>query len=136
MFETFDHTADLGLRVAAPDENALFVEAARGLMSLLVENPESIVPVELMELDIAGVETDYLLFDWLSELLYRYETRKFLGATFELTRDAGGLHARVQGERVDRARHRLAHEVKAITYHGLTVKQTNGAWEAELIVDI
>ena len=33
-------------------------------------------------------------------------------------------------------RHRLLHEVKAITYHGLRVEPAAGGWLAEVIVDI
>lgn len=136
MFETFDHTADLGLRVSAADETSLFVEAARALTSILVENPEDVAPTQTERLTISGEAVDYLLFDWLSELLYRYETTQFLGTEFEVARTPEGLNATVRGEHVDRARHHLSHEVKAITYHGLEVRRTDQGWEAELIVDI
>ena len=36
----------------------------------------------------------------------------------------------------DQARHALAHEVKAITYHRLKVERTADGWLAEVIVDI
>src|SRR5260370_32573613 len=38
MFETFDHTADLGLRIRAPDLESLFVEAATALCSISGED--------------------------------------------------------------------------------------------------
>ena len=37
-----------------------------------------------------------------------------------------GLQAVCRGEPLDRARHELDHEVKAITYHGLTVRPQCG----------
>ena len=37
MFEVFEHTADLGLRVRAADLDTLFREAAEGFFSLVVE---------------------------------------------------------------------------------------------------
>jgi SHS2 domain-containing protein len=38
---------------------------------------------------------------------------------------------------MDPARHTMDHEVKAITYHGLDVRQIDdGTWQAEVIVDI
>jgi SHS2 domain-containing protein len=40
------------------------------------------------------------------------------------------------GEPLDRNRHALAHEVKAITYHRLKVEPTDDGWLAEVIVDI
>jgi SHS2 domain-containing protein len=136
MFETFDHTADLGLRIVAPNETALFEEAARALYSILIENVEAVCPETALELAISGTEADYLLFDWLSELLYRYEREGFLAAEIAVTRTAEGLTARLRGERADPARHVVSHEVKAVTYHQLRVAQTPDGWEAELIVDI
>ena len=35
MYETFEHTADLGLRVRAPDLGQLFTEAAQALLQWL-----------------------------------------------------------------------------------------------------
>jgi SHS2 domain-containing protein len=47
-----------------------------------------------------------------------------------------GVQAIVRGERFDSARHRLEHELKAITYHGLKVEQTGDGWVAEVVLDI
>ena len=44
MFELFEHTADVGLRIRAADLNGLFAEAARGLFSLIVENMDDVRP--------------------------------------------------------------------------------------------
>jgi SHS2 domain-containing protein len=50
----------------------------------------------------------------------------------------GGLQLRASawGERIDPARHRLAREVKAITYHGLWLRPQGAGWAAEVIVDV
>jgi SHS2 domain-containing protein len=37
MYEVFEHTADLGLRVRAADLPTLFAEAGQGLYSLIVD---------------------------------------------------------------------------------------------------
>jgi SHS2 domain-containing protein len=136
MYEVFDHTADLGLRVRAADLNSLLADAARGLFSVLVANLDQVRPVQEKAYDIAGTEHDYLLFDWLTELLYTFETEKLVLCQFDVRVDADGLHATCRGEPIDRQRHILDHEVKAITYHELKVSRENGGWMAEVIVDI
>jgi SHS2 domain-containing protein len=137
MYETFEHTADLGLRIRALDLDSLFAEAGRGLFSLIVEHLDDVRPVEVVSLGVVGAELDYLLFDWLNELLYIFETRRLVLAEFDVTIADGGLQATARGEPLDPARHRSEHEVKAITYHELKVEQQpNGAWLAEMIVDI
>jgi SHS2 domain-containing protein len=136
MFQTFDHTADIGLRIEAATLEELFIDAARGLTSLVVENCDDVQPRLSETIQIAGTETDYLLFDWLNELLFRFETRGMLFREFEVRLDPNGLEATVAGEPLDRSRHQLAHEVKAITYHGLSVEKTDGGWRTELVLDI
>lgn len=136
MYELFEHTADLGLRAIAPDLNTLFAEMAACLMSALVEDPASIQPREEYTIQLNGSEKEYLLVDWLKELLLRFEEDHVLFATFDVQVSDTGLTATMRGEPVDPQRHALAHEVKAITYHELKVVPTAEGWLAEVIVDI
>jgi len=136
MFEIFEHTADLGLRVRAETREELCREAARGLFSVIVANLEDVRGLLVKTYRIEGEELDYLLFDWLNELLYTFETQKVLLSEFEVLLDEAGLQATARGEPMDPRRHRMEHEVKAITYHGLRVEQSDGQWLAEIIVDI
>jgi SHS2 domain-containing protein len=136
MYEIFEHTADLGLRVRAPDLASLFADAGRGLTSMIAANLDSIEPVREVPLRVSGNRRDDLLFDWLSEILYLFESEHLLLRQFEVQFDDNGLSATARGEPLDEIRHQLEHEVKAITYHGLKVEQTPEGWLAEVIVDI
>jgi SHS2 domain-containing protein len=136
MFEFFEHTADLGLRVRAPDLDTLFAEAACALFAAVVEDLGTVEPRQAIEVRLAGDEREYLLFDWLSELLYHFDAEHLLLGRFEARVSDAGLSGTAWGEPLDRNRHVLAHEVKAITYHGLRVEQTSDGWLAEVIVDI
>ena len=136
MFETFDHTADLGLRIRAADVNSLFAEAGRALLSVIVSDPDSVKSREELTLHVAGGDIEYLFVDWLDELLFLFESKHFLVSVFETVVDDMGLSATVRGETCDPTRHALAHEVKAVTYHGLTVEHSADGWRAEVILDI
>lgn len=137
MFQLFDHTADLGLRVEAATLEELFAEAARGITSMLIEHPESLQPTLERQVHLSGDELEYLFLDWLSELLFAFDSEHWLGAEFDVHLDSGLLSVAIRGETFDAVRHEYGHEVKAITYHGLTVEQTpDGRWFAEVIVDI
>jgi SHS2 domain-containing protein len=136
MYELFEHTADLGLRATAPDLDALFVEMARCLSAAILEDSGSVRPVNDTAFEIAGTDREYLLFDWLKELLYRFDAEHQVFGRFEVTVRPDGLTATAWGEPLDPARHLLNHEVKAITYHELKVEPTDGGWAAEVIVDI
>lgn len=136
MYEFFEHTADLGLRATANDLNELFAHMATAMMAAIVEPVTSIMPMERRELSITGQALDDLLFDWLRALLYWADGEHWLCAKYQVVVGANGLVAEVWGEPLDRTRHELFHEVKAITYHELCVEQTAKGWLAEVIVDI
>lgn len=136
MYETFEHTADLGLRVRAPDLENLFIDAARGLTSMIVANIDQVRRVRQVTFKVPGARHDELLFDWLTEILYAFESQRLLLSEFHVRLGDSGLSAVAEGEPADESRHQLEHEVKAITYHGLRVEQTPDGWLAEVIVDI
>jgi SHS2 domain-containing protein len=158
MYETFEHTADLGLRVRAPDLDQLFVEAAQALLSAIVDDLTAVEPKQRIDVSLQGDDWGFLLFDWLNELLYRFDSEHLLFGKFEVRISSepgasatgssslivGALKdtpshnvvASAWGETLDRSRHSLAHEVKAITYHGLRVEKEGDGWLAEVIVDI
>ena len=73
MYETFEHTADLGLRIRAADLDTLFAEAALALFAAIVEDVATIEPRQRFEIELPPDELDYLLFDWLRALLYRFD---------------------------------------------------------------
>jgi SHS2 domain-containing protein len=136
MYEFFEHTADLGLRVRAADLNMLFAEAAQALFSAIVDDLATVIAVQEIEVILSDSDREYLLFDWLKELLYRFDAEHFLFSRFTVNVTNDGLTGVAWGEPLDRRRHALAHEVKAITYHGLKVEPTADGWLAEVIVDI
>jgi SHS2 domain-containing protein len=136
MHEFFEHTADLGIRVRAADLETLFVEAATALFEAVVDNLDAVKPERTVSLRVDGTELEYLLFDWLKELLYRFDAERLLFSRFAVKVTPAGLEGTAAGEELDPGRHELGHEVKAITYHGLRVERTDGEWLAEVIVDI
>src|SRR5436305_9038640 len=98
MYETFEHTADLGLRIRAPDLDTLFAEAAEALFAAAGEDLRTVQPLHRHDVQLAGDDRVYLLFDWLNELLYRYDTRHLLFSRFEVHVTEEGLRGSAWGE--------------------------------------
>ncbi|MBI1311435.1 archease [bacterium] len=136
MFELFDHTADLGIRVRGASLNDLFREAATALTQCLVGRPDAIQPLSETSCELESPDLEYLFFDWLSELLYRFDGEGFVVADCDVNVTGTSLKATLRGEAFDPSRHEYSHEVKAITYHGLRVERDEDGWQAEVIVDI
>jgi SHS2 domain-containing protein len=136
MHETFEHTADLGLRIRAADLDTLFAEAGQALFETIVEDLQCVRHENRVDIKLAADDRDYLLFDWLKELLFHFDTEHLLLGKFVVHITENGLAGSAWGEPLDRSRHNLEHEVKAVTYHGLRVERTADGWLAEVIVDI
>jgi SHS2 domain-containing protein len=136
MHELFEHTADIGLRVRAADLDTLFREAAEGLFSLLADAWEVSAEGRRFEFRLEADNRENLLFDWLSELLYTFDTTGCLLGRFDVLVDGTRVEAEARGVPMDAEVHRPVYEVKAITYHGLRLERQGKGWLAEVIVDI
>ncbi len=135
-FRVLEHTADIGFEAYGATREEAFANAARALQDLIVAL-ETIQPREEMKFQVEGADPPSLLVNWLSEILYRFDTEGWLFRDFEVRRLNGHSLAAVgRGEKYDRARHQAKLLVKAITYHQLALEQTPTGWRAQVYVDI
>ena len=136
--EIFDHTADVGFRVRGNTLDDLFVTAAEAMFDYIVANRKAVREAEVIRLDLRADSPTDLLAAWLDELLFRSETGHVLYRRFEVRVAVDGLslQATVGGEAIDRDRHILDHEVKAVTRHGFSLLPEEAGWIAEMILDI
>ena len=134
MYETFDHTADIGVRVRAGSLPDLFADAAAGLFSLITDQQPPDGLADSRSFSISGSEPSYLLFDWLAELLFLFDTAHLALYDFDVTFSEHGLDATASVWPLDPTD--VKREVKAITYHRLAVEEREDGWMAEYIVDI
>jgi tRNA nucleotidyltransferase (CCA-adding enzyme) len=135
-WEHFEHGADIGVRGIGATPAVAFEEAALALTAV-VTDPASVAATTPIDVACAAPDDELLLADWLNALTFEMATRGMLFSRFEVTLDRHRLSARAWGERVDRARHRPAVEVKGATYTALSVGQrADGAWVAQCVVDV
>ena len=135
-FEIFPVTADKGVRAWGRDIAEVFVAAAQGMWSLMVE-PGRAQRAEMFPVAVEAADRETLLVAWLNELLYLHEVEGFVAADFSIQEITDTrLRAEVWGERMDRARHPLVGHVKAATYHLLQVRPAGGGWQAEVVLDV
>jgi SHS2 domain-containing protein len=135
-FETVPHTADIGLLIRGRDAGELLFHAAQALNSILFfETPTGCELGRLVEVESPDFDT--LLIDWLNELLYLFSGEGLVFSTFDV-REVTETRAAVlcRGERYNPARHDLARDVKAATYHMAGVRATPAGLEARVILDV
>jgi SHS2 domain-containing protein len=125
-FELIEHTADVGIMAYGADVREAFVNAARGMFSLMVELG-SINDIEYRDVKVTAPDEESLLAAWLNELICLFDTENMLFSRFEITEFGDTrLRAKAYGEPVDDARHKLKVGIKAATYHMLEVDRSDG----------
>ena len=73
---------------------------------------------------------------FLNELLYLWDTEKFIPRTFSVVMEGGRLEADITGETFDPDKHSVYKEVKAVTYHKFTIQQEGDLLKATVFLDI
>jgi SHS2 domain-containing protein len=138
-YQYFDHTGDIGVVLSGRTVDELFASAAAAFSDSITPLA-GIEPRRPEELDVAAPELDLLLVDFLSELLYRFDTRGWLTreAQVEVREQDGGweLQGTLLGEKQDPARHPVRVLIKAVTYHTLAITHHNGQWKGSIVFDI
>lgn len=136
MFEILEHTADIGFRAWGRTVAELFETAAEAMASIALEL-EEISPRIEYPLSAAGADTEALLVNWLSEVLYWMDGERIAFRRFRVDRiTPERVEGAGAGEPCDPARHHARIIVKAVTYHQLRVTETPEGWRAEVYLDI
>jgi SHS2 domain-containing protein len=135
-YEIFAVTADKGIRARGRNLAEVFVNAARGMWSLMAE-PGTVRRELKFPVIVEAGDREALLVAWLNELLYLHEAENFVAADFSIANLSDTvLEGEVWGERVDRTRHPPLGQVKAVTYYLLQVQSTAGGWQGQVVVDV
>ncbi|HXE79609.1 MAG TPA: archease [Vicinamibacterales bacterium] len=138
-YRFFDHTGDIGVDLWGGDLGELYAVAAEALTETLTD-PECVRPRTRVTASLGASAPDLLLADWVSELIYRFDAFEWLTRRAHVTVAHSNarwtLHAQMDGETRDPARHPLKVLVKAVTYHELRVEQTAEGWSARMVLDI
>ncbi|NPA62597.1 MAG: archease [Methanococci archaeon] len=140
MFKYFETTADLGVEAVGKSLEEAFKEGARGLYNIMVD-VDKIEKKDKIEFEVSGEDLESLLYEFLNELLYYTDVRNMVFGDFdiEIKKDAKGkyrLKCVAYGEEIDKKKHNIKEEVKAVTYHKIEVKKDNNEWKVKYIVDL
>jgi SHS2 domain-containing protein len=135
-FVILDHPADLGIEAYGQTLAESFEQAALGLMSVILD-PATVKLVEARQVDLNGADTEQLLVKWLAEILYLYDGQRFVPVKFSIASiSQNHLRATVLGEAFCEEKHLTRLDVKAITYHQLSVHQDENGSRVKVFLDI
>ena len=128
-FAEVPHTADVAIRAWGHTVDELLVAAATGLFSLASGDGE---PTPERELEVASPDLESLLVDWLNELLYLSEVNREVYDSFSVTTEP---EWHLRGSAKGRGLGSGYTKVKAVTYHGLSIRHEGDDYVATVVFD-
>ena len=135
-YRIIEHTADLGLEIFGNSPDELFANAAFAVFDLMAD----LAPVRTDQertITVDGADWEDLLVNYLREILYMFNGEGLLLTEFVI-REIGPRHLSgvVRGEPFDIRKHTVKKEIKAVTYHGVTVEELREGWRGKVIFDV
>ena len=139
-FKFFPHTADIIFEAYGQTIEKVFENSGLALEEIMVE-VDTVKNKESFDFTLEAETTENLLYDFLSELIFVKDTEGLLFNKFEVTiihkNKKYELLAKCEGENIDKERHKLGNDAKAITMHEFEIKQDEkGKWISRVLVDI
>ena len=129
-------TADLTIDAYGTTLEEAFENVALGMFNAMTPI-EKIQKKESMKFEVEGDDIEFLLFNFLDELLYLHETELIVFSGFEL--DINSINYKLKsvckGEAFDLTKHEQGISIKAVTFHNMKITQTENGWTIRVVLD-
>ncbi|MBD3271480.1 MAG: hypothetical protein GF384_02940 [Elusimicrobia bacterium] len=143
-YRFIDHTADIGITVYGESLEQLFINAARGMVALMINGPAPVTRTRKHTIHCAAVDKEMLLTDWLQELLYRFYDKHLIPGTYgtctitpsDNNTQTVQLVATLSMSSVNPDTIKPVQEIKAVTHHNLSIEQKDRYVTATIIFDV
>ncbi len=132
-YEFIEHTADIKIKAFGKDLRELFQNAAFGMLAVMYGEDHPTAPVaQKKELILEAVDTDSLLVDWLSEVLFHSSVTHCTCpemTILEITPHK--LNAIIYLSPADAEK-----EIKAVTWNDLAIEDAGSHYTATITLDL
>lgn len=131
--------ADIAFEAYGKDLNELFENSAFAIFeeSAGLDNIEE---KEKKEIKLESEKVEDLFYDFLSEILFLKDTHSILFKKSIVKINEKNkkyyLNSELFGEKIDREKHELKNDIKAITLHMFKVEKTDEGYKALFVVDV
>ena len=115
-YELIDHTADMMVKAYGDTLEECFANAAYALFDQTVDL-SNIGTDEEISIRVSGMDDEDRLYSFLAEMLFIEDCDNLILKEFDVSFEDDDVVCMARGETLDRGKHRIRSEVKAITYH-------------------
>lgn len=132
-------TADVAIRAYGKTLEEAFANASLGMLNVITD-VKKIKQKTGKTIEIKSENLKSLLYDWLQELIFLWDTKFLIFSKFKIMiRKENGkyfLNAKCFGEKIDPKKQKLKQNIKAVTYHMMEIKEKNGKFSVQVILDL
>ncbi len=139
-FEYLEHTADVYIAAYGRTLEEAFQNAAKAMFNVMTDI-KKISPQTEDKLEVEAHDEEALLYDWLEDLLIKFETMGNLYSRFRISKiekTPQGLKfkAKIWGESFNPEKHTEKVGIKAVTYHRMEILKEPEKITVKFILDI
>jgi len=127
--------ADIAFEIYGKNLNELFENAALAIFEETADL-DKVEEKEKKSVKLSATNIEDLLYDFLSEILFLKDKDSFLFKKSNVKIEKHSLKAELSGEPIDRKKHELRNDIKAITLHMFKVEKTKDGYKAVVVVDV
>jgi SHS2 domain-containing protein len=132
--------ADVAFEATGRDREELFRSAWQALLDLMLANAAALKKTTIKTSRLENDSLALLLIDFLNEALFFKDAAGLFLSIERLSIDGERppftLESTLAGEPVDRSRHELGTDVKAVTLHHFEFERTAAGFRATVVLDV
>ncbi|MFY9300250.1 MAG: archease [Candidatus Nitrosotenuis sp.] len=124
-YRYLEHATDAFIEVRAPTLEEAFVVAANSVIETILDMG-AVEEKKTRSLQVAGKDLNYLLYNWLEELIILTITEGFATGSVKLRIEKNSeytIFADLSGEDIDVKKHHFKVEIKAPTFHLMEINR-------------
>jgi SHS2 domain-containing protein len=124
-YKVLDHATDAFIEVTASSLTEAFKVAGDSVVDIILDNSK-IEEKKERNIVVKGKDLNYLLYNWLEDLIYLIITEGFAIKKLNITVEKNeeyAISAQIFGEDIDIKKHGFKVEIKSPTFHEMDIKQ-------------
>lgn len=134
-FKFLEHTADVMFEAYGSSLEELFENAALAMFSVICD-VSKVKPEQEVSVRVSSETLEFLLVDWLSELLLESDLSDLYFSKFKVKIERPGYRLEGFAYGSERRPEITRTEVKAVSYHMLSVERKGQKWVCRVVLDI
>lgn len=132
-FEFLEHTGDIKFKAYGVDLNEMFESCALAVSSVFSRG-KKIKSTKKKDFVVHGNDYESMLYKFIEELIYLFDAEHFVVSKAKVKIKDFGLMAVIYGDNV--SKYKDLDAIKSPTYAEMYVKQIEGMWECQVVLDV